>query len=81
MAVDLLENRANVIHEVHLQELQKYCDELAEGKFTSLEHTEAIVHNRVIDELGRRGCGIAEIEEEVHKLRLAIQQYFEKFHP
>jgi hypothetical protein len=81
-AVDLLSNRADVIIEVHINELRKYCNQLAKGKYTGdLENTEGVIHNRVLAELNKRGCGIVQIEGEVHKLRLAIQEYFREFHP
>lgn len=81
-AVDLLGNRAEVVINVHMEQLLKYCDELAKGMYKGeLEENKCLIHNRVNNELNKRGCGIQEIEEEVHKLRLAIQEYFQKFHP
>lgn len=80
--VDLLGNRADVIIEVHISEMDKYCAELVKGKYQeNLDENKYFVHNRVMKELRKRGCGIEEIEEEVHKLRLAIQGYFREFHP
>jgi len=80
--VDLVGTRADVILEAHLRQMHKYCDELAAGKYErSLEDSKAVVHNRVMAELRERGCGIDEIEKEVHKLRLAIQKYFREFYP
>jgi len=72
-AVDLLGTRADVILEIHINELNRYCKELAKGKWAGgLEDAESVIHNRVIDELRQRGCGISEIENEVHKLRLTF---------
>lgn len=80
--VELLENQADVVINVHMEQMQKYCDELAKGMYKGeLESNKRLVHNRVVDELIKRGCGIQQIEDEVHKLRLAIQDYFHKFHP
>jgi hypothetical protein len=62
--------------------MDKYCAELVKGKYQeNLDENKYFVHNRVMKELRKRGCGIEEIEEEVHKLRLAIQGYFREFHP
>jgi hypothetical protein len=79
---DLLENRANTIIEVHLVQLEKYKQQLAKGTYKGeLKFSKGVIHNRILDELNKRGCGITQIEEEVHKIRLAIQEYFEAFHP
>jgi len=81
-AVDLLGTRADAIFEVHINELTKYCNQLAKGKYDeNLDGMVSVIHNRVITELNKRGCGIVEIEGEVHKLRLTIQEYFREFHP
>lgn len=80
--IDLLENRADVIIDVYLDELRKYRDELAAGTYKGdLENAKSVVHNRIIEGLRRRGCGISEVEQEVHRIRLAIQKYFDQFHP
>lgn len=81
-ATDLLDNRAKVIIQVHLDQLTKYCHQLAKGEYNGkLERSKHVIHNRVLHELNKRGCGITQIEEEVHNLRISIQEYFERYHP
>ncbi len=79
---DLLENRANVIIEVHLDQLKKYQQRLAKGTYKGeLKDSKFVLHNIVLEELTKRGCGISQIEKEVHLIRMAIQEYFEAFRP
>jgi len=80
--VDLLENRADVLFNAYTSEIDKYRNALIKGKYKGdLDESKYVIHNRVVDELNKRGCGIAQIEQEVHKVRLVIQGYFEKFRP
>lgn len=80
--VDLLENRVDVLMDAYLTEIEEYQDALAKGNYKGdLDNSKHLIHNRIIDTLNEKGCGIAQIEEEVHKVRLAIQDYFEKFRP
>jgi hypothetical protein len=79
---DLLENRAAVLMTVYRTEIEKYTKALAKGKYVnSLDRNWQWVHNQVVDELNKRGCGVSQILDEVHKLRLAIQRYLESFDP
>jgi hypothetical protein len=39
------------------------------------------IHNRIIDQQQLRGCGIAQIEDKVQKIRALIQDYFDSFNP
>jgi hypothetical protein len=81
-ATELLETRAEVIEEVHMTEIKKYAKQLATGTYKGdLVDAPNVIHNRILDALNERGCGIAQIEREVHGIRLAIQKYFERFHP
>jgi hypothetical protein len=80
--LDLFENRAHVMLEVYIQEIERYQKELAKGKhWDTLDSNHHWLHNRIIDKLRERGCGISEIESEVHALRNVIQDYFESFDP
>jgi hypothetical protein len=78
---DLLESRANTILELHLTELEEYKAELATGKREPKEHDAAIIHNKINKQLYERGCGISQIEDEVHQIRKSVQQYLERFNP
>jgi hypothetical protein len=46
-----------------------------------LEHNHGWVHNNINQQLYDRGCGISQIEEAVHQIRLDIKTYLEKFNP
>jgi hypothetical protein len=81
--VDLLENRIQVLGSLYSDEFEKYSNDLAKGKhepFTDLDDVNKI-HNRIVEQQRLRGCGIAQIEEEVHGIRALIQDYFDSFNP
>jgi len=80
--VDLLENRLAVMRGILRSELDQYANELAQGKhWSSLDDNWGWLSNQINHELYKRGCGISQIQAEVHELRLAIQSYLEKFNP
>jgi hypothetical protein len=81
--VDLLDNRIQVLESLYIDEFEKYSNDLAKGKhepFTELDDVNKI-HNRIVDQEQLRGCGIAQIEDEVQKIRALIQDYFDSFNP
>jgi tetrahydromethanopterin S-methyltransferase subunit B len=81
--VDLLDNRIQVLESVYSDEFEKYSNDLAKGEhgpFTDLDDVNKI-HNRTVEQQRLRGCGIAQIEEEVHEIRALIQDYFDSFNP
>lgn len=82
-AVDLLDNRIQVLGSLYVEEFEKYSNNLAKGKhepFTELDDVNTI-HNRIVEEQQLRGCGIGQIEEEIHEIRALIQDYFDSFNP
>lgn len=82
IVVDLLENRANVLFNACLESIDHYRKGLANGKYQeNIEENYNWIHNRIQDALYKQGCGISQIEEEVHKVRLEIQKYFQKYDP
>jgi tetrahydromethanopterin S-methyltransferase subunit B len=81
--VDLLDDRIQVLQSLYVDEFEKYSNNLAKGKhgpFTELDDVNKI-HNRIVEQQRLRGCGIAQIEEEVHEIRGLIQDYFDSFNP
>jgi hypothetical protein len=80
--LDLFESRAEVMMGVYCDEVEGYQNELKKGKhWDTLDTNHHWLHNRILDKLNERGCGIAQIEKEVHALRNIIQDYFESFDP
>lgn len=81
--VDLLENRLRVMDGIYSREFERYADGLAKGKKSPLTDLDDInrIHNSINHQLYEQGCGIAQIEAEVHKMRGLIQGYFESFNP
>lgn len=80
--VDFFENRADVMSDTYIEEIKEYVERLKEGKgWDTLETNHHVVHNKIIQRLLERGCGIDSIEKEVHDIRISIQEYFEKFDP
>jgi hypothetical protein len=79
--VDLLDNRIRVLETIYFDEFEKYSKGLANGKhepFTELDDMNKI-HNKIVEQQRLRGCGIAQIEEEIHEIRARIQDYFDSF--
>ncbi|WP_148255315.1 hypothetical protein [Aidingimonas lacisalsi] len=80
--VDLLQNRFDVHHSVTFREITEYRDLLAQGKHNdSLEMNYAWVSNKINDQLYKQGCGVSQVEEAVHEIRMDIKSYLEKFNP
>ena len=81
--VDLLDNRIHVLESLYLDEFEKYSNDLAKGKhepYVDLADLNKI-HNKIVEQQRLRGCGIAQIEEEVHEIRALMQDYFDSFNP
>ena len=83
MVVDLVENRLQVMSGIYHTEFERYADRLAKGKQTPLTALDDVnkVHNRIVEQMRTHGCGITQIEVEIHRIRGLIQDYFEAFNP
>lgn len=83
VVVDLLESRLHVMSGIYYKEFERYADRLAKGKQTPLTELDDVnkLHNRIIEQLRKQGCGITQIEAEVYRIRGLIQDYFESFNP
>jgi hypothetical protein len=83
LVVDLVENRLHVMCGIYIDVFEKYARDLSKGKKEPVTDLDSMnkIHNSVIDKLNQRGCGITQIQEEVHKIREAIRRYFESFDP
>lgn len=81
LVVSFLRERLDVIRDVYWDACEEYRDELTKGVLQPSPITTMRMHNRVVDKLGERGCGVEEIQKEVHDIREAIRKYFEKFIP
>ena len=80
--VQFFDKRVSMIHEAFCDEIRKYMDELVEGKhWNTLDDNRDWMHNRILDRLTSSGCGIAQIHEEVHRIRNDIQKYLEGYNP
>ena len=80
--VDFFENRANVMTQVYCEAIRTYAEGLGKGKYwDTLEENHGWLHNQILAELRKRGCGIEQLEVEVHGLRNSIQDYLESFDP
>ncbi len=76
----LLDTRIQVGRDIRISELEAYALRLAKGK--PLTDDDAfIVHNAINREEYLRGCGVAQIEDDVHEIRALIQDYFDQFNP
>lgn len=81
-AIDLLENRFQTFNDIYCDVIENYRQSLAAGKhIETLDTNDGWVHNQIIGQLYERGCGISQIEDAVHKIRLNIKVYLDKFNP
>lgn len=66
---------------IYYAEFERYADRLAKGKQTLLTELDDVdkVHSRIVDQMRRQGCGIGDIEVEIHRIRGLIQSYYEGF--
>jgi len=81
--IDLLKNRLHVLHGIYIREFEKYADSLAKGKQAPLIELDDVnkLHNKMVEQMNKQGCGITQIEREVHEIRGLIQDYFDSFDP
>jgi hypothetical protein len=81
--IDLLRNRLDVLQGIYIREFERYADSLAKGKHAPLVELDDVnkLHNKIVEQMNKQGCGIAQIEREVHDIRGLIQDYFDSFNP
>lgn len=80
--VEHLETRTNKMLSIHIEEIDKYMNELANGRYLGdLKNNWAFVHNRINKKMYQNNCGISQVEEQVHQVRLDIQTYLKKYDP
>ena len=82
---ELLEKRISTLSEIYYDAFDSYFKSLLKSeKMLMTDGTDQDFdkfHNKIIDKLNKSGCGISEIERQVHEIRLSIQLYFESFNP
>lgn len=81
--VDLLETRLGVLQSIYYAEFERYAGELARGKHGPWTEVDDVnkLHNRIVEQQQLQGCGVSQIEEDVHEIRALIQDYFDSFNP
>lgn len=79
---DFVEGRLKVLTAARNEVLREYEGELGAGKYAKqLETNWAWLTNKILEQLYAQGCGVSQVEEEVHSIRLSIQRYLESFNP
>jgi tetrahydromethanopterin S-methyltransferase subunit B len=83
VVVDLLQNRLDVLYGIYTSEFEKYAGKLAKGKQSPLTELDDVnnIHNKIVEQMNMQGCGVTQIEKEVHEIRSLIQDYFDSFNP
>ncbi|MCC5912555.1 MAG: hypothetical protein JJT76_19220 [Clostridiaceae bacterium] len=77
-----LDKRVNTMRKIITSESENFKNELFEGKYDeNLDTIKYAFSNKVNEELYENGCGISQIEEEVHQIRLEIRKYLQSFNP
>ena len=62
---------------MYFEEFEKYANNLAK-RARPVHDLEALnkIYNKIVEQQHLRGCGIAQIEAEVHEIRTLIRDYF-----
>ena len=78
VVVDLLENRLRISNEIYIREFEKYADNLAKGKQAPLTELDDVnkMHNKIVRQKNMQGCGITQIEQQVHEICSLIRKIF-----
>ena len=80
--VTLLDKRNEMLLYAYVEVGTYYMNALAQGKYWhNLTDDRPGLHNIVNKYLYDHGVGISQVEEEVHQIRLDIQNYFANFNP
>lgn len=80
--VDLFEARANAMTSAFHDALEEYKSGLTAGRYwDTLDSNHGWVHNKINRRLYEMGCGVSQVEESVHEIRIEMQKYFERFNP
>ena len=81
--ITFLSERLAVMESIYFDTFEKYQNKLSKGKQEPVSDLDGLnkIHNEIVRRLNEQGCGISEIEKEVHGIRLEIQKYFESFTP
>lgn len=80
--VKILQNKADTMFSAYMEELDYYKEGLKAGKYwDTLEENHGWIGNKINDRMYKNGCGISQLEESVHEVRLTIQAHLEKFDP
>lgn len=80
--VDLLEARVSTLSDAYGEVMEDYMQSLAQGRhIDTLDDNRHWLHNNINKLCYERGCGVSQIEEEVHDIRLFVQRYLESFNP
>jgi hypothetical protein len=85
LLTSFLEMRISSMQSIYWKELESYSKSLVKGK--PLLGTDGDdpnfdkFHNKIVEKLNKKGCGISEVEAEVNNIRMAIQHYFDRFNP
>ena len=81
----LLSKRIEAISEIYQKWSDIYIEKLQRGdrpfSTDGDDHTYDQFHNKIVDIKRERGCGISQIEKDMHEIRISIQQHFESFNP
>jgi hypothetical protein len=77
-----LEPKVNDLAAIFYEGVPRFKEDLAKGKYDkNLAMAPGIFSNDLNREMYEKGCGISQIEEEVHMIRLYIRNYLRSFDP
>jgi len=80
-AVEKLTFRRDNMSIITLEEISAYREKLFRHQFTNLEGLPFALSNKIHDRMYESGCGIEQVEEDVHNIRILIREYLKSFNP
>lgn len=82
LIIELLENRLEYTESIIVEELDRYCNELAEGLHTEFfEYNDGLVQTRMNKRLSELGLDEIQVQKEVNDIQNEIHHYFRSFQP
>lgn len=79
--VEKLTFRRKNVHAIIMEEVRAYREKLFRHQYTDFDRLPAIISNKVLERMYEAGCGVSQVEEEVHEMRIMIREYLKSFNP
>ncbi|WJE18831.1 hypothetical protein QRY07_19050 [Bacillus cereus] len=79
--VEKLTFRRDTVNIIMDEEIDAYRQKLFRHEFTEPEMLPYFISNKINTRMYEAGCGISQVEEDVHNIRILIREYLKSFNP